>query len=159
MELHNYLVVKRSFESNTIPTCSAIYTWVVELQWQLLDNRWRYYTIILFQLTGTPFRSVARMQSNLRIHDLSGFTKEYAKFSNLILPLMWAEYVSVLRPQHIDLILLNVKKTPKIYYLESDNKIPIHIPTINFRLYGLRSFSLSFERRIKKPQLLKVWPE
>ncbi|XP_073965533.1 scavenger receptor class B member 1-like [Choristoneura fumiferana] len=49
------------------------------------------YTIVE-PLTGTPFRSVARMQSNLRIQDLSGFSKEYAKFSNLILPLFWAEY-------------------------------------------------------------------
>ncbi|XP_063632609.1 scavenger receptor class B member 1-like [Cydia splendana] len=43
-------------------------------------------------LTGTPFRSVARMQSNLHLKDLSGFSEGYNKFSNLIIPLFWAEY-------------------------------------------------------------------
>lgn len=47
---------------------------------------------IVEPLTGTPFESVARMQSNLRIHDLSGYSSEYNKMSNLILPLFWAEY-------------------------------------------------------------------
>ncbi|KAM3956252.1 scavenger receptor class B member 1 [Aphomia sociella] len=47
---------------------------------------------IVEPLTGTPFRSVARMQSNLRVHDISSFHGPYAKFSNLILPMFWAEY-------------------------------------------------------------------
>lgn len=50
----------------------------------------------MFQLTGTPLRSVARMQSNLRVHDMSGFPTDYRKFSNLVVPLFWAEYVSII---------------------------------------------------------------
>lgn len=42
--------------------------------------------------TGTPFEAIARMQSNLRIHDISAYNQEFAKLSNLILPLFWAEY-------------------------------------------------------------------
>lgn len=48
--------------------------------------------VIVEPLTGTPFHSVARMQSNLHIRDLSGFSYNYDKLSNLILPLFWAEY-------------------------------------------------------------------
>ncbi|XP_030041019.2 scavenger receptor class B member 1 [Manduca sexta] len=48
--------------------------------------------VIVEPLTGTPFHSVARMQSNLRVHDLSGFSDEYDRFSNLIIPLFWCEY-------------------------------------------------------------------
>ncbi|GBP24807.1 Scavenger receptor class B member 1 [Eumeta japonica] len=45
-------------------------------------------------LTGTPFVSIARMQSNLRVHDLSGFSSAYDRFSNSVLPMFWVEYVS-----------------------------------------------------------------
>lgn len=48
--------------------------------------------VIVEPVTGTPFRQVARMQSNVLINDLSGFGKEYDKFSNLVLPLFWGEY-------------------------------------------------------------------
>ncbi|XP_048487989.1 scavenger receptor class B member 1-like isoform X2 [Plutella xylostella] len=61
--------------------------------------------VIVEPLTGTPFRSVARMQSNLRIHDLSGFSSEYDKFSNLILPLFWAEYNQEGLPDYIRLTI------------------------------------------------------
>ncbi|CAH2101904.1 unnamed protein product [Euphydryas editha] len=43
--------------------------------------------------TGLPTKAVARMQCNLRIHDLSGYyTSNFNKFSNLILPIGWIEY-------------------------------------------------------------------
>ncbi|CAG4949589.1 unnamed protein product [Parnassius apollo] len=48
--------------------------------------------VVVEPLTGVPFRAVARMQSNLRIHDLSNFPKEYDRFSNQVIPLFWAEY-------------------------------------------------------------------
>ncbi|KAJ2943382.1 hypothetical protein O0L34_g12193 [Tuta absoluta] len=48
--------------------------------------------VIVEPLTGTPFRSMARMQSNLRVHDLSSWDQEYNMFSNLVVPLFWAEY-------------------------------------------------------------------
>ncbi|XP_060809018.1 scavenger receptor class B member 1-like [Amyelois transitella] len=57
--------------------------------------------IIVEPLTGTPFRSVARMQSNLRVHDLTRFNYPYNKFSNLVLPLFWAEYNQEGLPAHI----------------------------------------------------------
>ncbi|XP_026322687.1 scavenger receptor class B member 1-like [Hyposmocoma kahamanoa] len=57
--------------------------------------------VVLEPLTGIPFRSVARMQSNLRVHDMSGFPIEYRKFSNLVVPLFWAEYNQVNLPSII----------------------------------------------------------
>ncbi|XP_013177530.1 PREDICTED: scavenger receptor class B member 1-like [Papilio xuthus] len=48
--------------------------------------------VVVEPITGVPFRAVARMQSNLRMHDLSLFTAEYKKFSNHVIPLFWAEY-------------------------------------------------------------------
>ncbi|XP_047038904.1 scavenger receptor class B member 1-like [Helicoverpa zea] len=48
--------------------------------------------VILEPYTGTPFEAVARMQSNLRVHDLSGFDEKFAKLSNTVIPLFWAEY-------------------------------------------------------------------
>uniref|UniRef100_A0A2A4JYP1 Scavenger receptor class B member 1 n=1 Tax=Heliothis virescens TaxID=7102 RepID=A0A2A4JYP1_HELVI len=48
--------------------------------------------VILEPYTGTPFEAVARMQSNLRIHDLSGFDEKFHKLSNSVIPLFWAEY-------------------------------------------------------------------
>ncbi|KAJ0182935.1 hypothetical protein K1T71_000911 [Dendrolimus kikuchii] len=48
--------------------------------------------VIVEPMTGTPFESVARMQSNLRIYDLSGYSQKYDKLSNLVLPLFWGEY-------------------------------------------------------------------
>ncbi|XP_059057207.1 scavenger receptor class B member 1-like [Achroia grisella] len=59
----------------------------------LQPNRYKHNSYIVVEpLTGTPFRSVARMQSNLRVHDISRFNSPYSKFSNLVLPLFWAEY-------------------------------------------------------------------
>ncbi|XP_026739627.1 scavenger receptor class B member 1-like [Trichoplusia ni] len=48
--------------------------------------------VILEPYTGTPFEAVARMQSNLRINDLSGYDEKFAKLSNTIIPLFWGEY-------------------------------------------------------------------
>lgn len=43
--------------------------------------------------TGVPVKAVARMQCNIRIHDLSSFySQDLNKFSNLILPIGWIEY-------------------------------------------------------------------
>ncbi|XP_028161803.1 scavenger receptor class B member 1-like [Ostrinia furnacalis] len=68
----------------------------------LQPDRYKHNSYVVVEpLTGTPFHSVARMQSNLRIHELSGFSYEYQKFSNLVLPLFWAEYNQEGLPPHI----------------------------------------------------------
>ncbi|RVE54417.1 hypothetical protein evm_000902 [Chilo suppressalis] len=73
-------------------------TYVTGLQ----PDRYKHNSYIIVEpLSGTPFRSVARMQSNLRIHDLSGFGYDYGKFSNLVVPLFWAEYNQEGLPSHI----------------------------------------------------------
>lgn len=72
----------------------------------LKPDRYKHNSYIVVEpLSGTPFRSVARMQSNLRVHDLSGFTHEYNMFSNLVLPLFWAEYNQEGLPSHIRLTI------------------------------------------------------
>lgn len=38
--------------------------------------------------------SRARSQSNLVIRNLNGFNNKFYKFSNTIVPMFWAEYVS-----------------------------------------------------------------
>ncbi|CAH0699547.1 unnamed protein product [Spodoptera exigua] len=48
--------------------------------------------VILEPYTGTPFEAVARMQSNLLVHDLTGFQEKFANVSNSVIPLFWAEY-------------------------------------------------------------------
>jgi hypothetical protein len=48
---------------------------------------------ILKQLTGVPVESRARSQSNLVMHPTSGFSN-IDKFSNMTIPMFWAEYVS-----------------------------------------------------------------
>ncbi|KAL0858783.1 hypothetical protein ABMA27_011252 [Loxostege sticticalis] len=68
----------------------------------LKPDRYKHNSYVIVEpLTGTPFRSVARMQSNLRVHDMSGYSYEYQKFSNLVLPLFWAEYNQEGLPPHI----------------------------------------------------------
>jgi len=44
------------------------------------------------QLTGVPVESKARSQSNLIMHPTSGFSN-IDKFSNMTIPMFWAEYV------------------------------------------------------------------
>lgn len=44
--------------------------------------------------TGVPIDQCAKTQSNLFIPDLSGFGEDYDKFSNMVLPLFWVQYVS-----------------------------------------------------------------
>ncbi|XP_068621865.1 scavenger receptor class B member 1-like [Battus philenor] len=59
----------------------------------LMPDRQKHNSYVVVEpTTGVPFRAVARMQSNLRIHDLSLFPKEYNRFSNQVIPLFWAEY-------------------------------------------------------------------
>lgn len=44
---------------------------------------------------GIPIDQCAKTQSNLMIPNLYGFGEDYHKFSNMVLPLMWIQYVSV----------------------------------------------------------------
>ncbi|CAB3233775.1 unnamed protein product [Arctia plantaginis] len=55
---------------------------------RLKHNSW----VDLEPYTGTPFRAVARLQSNLRVQDLSSYNSNFAKLSNQVVPLFWAEY-------------------------------------------------------------------
>lgn len=40
----------------------------------------------------------ARLQSNIIVRKLSGFSSKFDKFSDTIVPLFWMEYVSLLYP-------------------------------------------------------------
>ncbi|KAJ8706302.1 hypothetical protein PYW08_010928 [Mythimna loreyi] len=65
--------------------------------------------VVLEPYTGTPFEAVARMQSNLRIHDLTGFDDKFKKVSNNIIPLFWAEYHQEGLPSHIRIAIFFVR--------------------------------------------------
>lgn len=43
---------------------------------------------------GIPLRQCAKSQSNLVIPDLRGLTSDLARFSDMVLPLFWLQYVS-----------------------------------------------------------------
>jgi scavenger receptor class B protein 1 len=43
---------------------------------------------------GIPLEQAARSQSNLVVHDISGFKNDFMKFKNMVLPIFWLEYVS-----------------------------------------------------------------
>lgn len=45
---------------------------------------------------GMPMRQCAKSQSNLVIPNLNGLTRDLARFSDMVLPLFWLQYVSVL---------------------------------------------------------------
>lgn len=51
------------------------------------------YTIIE-PIMGIPLDQSAKSQSNLILPDLSGFHDDYSKFSNMVLPLFWMQYVN-----------------------------------------------------------------
>lgn len=46
----------------------------------------------VFQNMGIPMKGSAKMQSNLLVADLSGFSN-LRRFSNKVLPIIWFEYV------------------------------------------------------------------
>lgn len=48
---------------------------------------------IIEPITGFPLEEVARVQSNLIIPNLQGYTADIERFSNMILPGFWVEYV------------------------------------------------------------------
>ncbi|XP_050531125.1 scavenger receptor class B member 1-like [Daktulosphaira vitifoliae] len=56
--------------------------------------------LIVEPLTGVPFESRARSQSNLVVRPISGFSK-IDKFSNMVIPMFWAEYNQVGLPWYI----------------------------------------------------------
>ncbi|XP_050438444.1 scavenger receptor class B member 1-like [Adelges cooleyi] len=56
--------------------------------------------LIVEPLTGVPFESRARSQSNLVVRPVNGFTN-VDKFSNMTIPMFWAEYNQVGLPWYI----------------------------------------------------------
>jgi hypothetical protein len=50
--------------------------------------------ISFFQKSGLPLDVTVRFQINMALGDLSG-TARAAKFSNMVLPMLWTEFVSI----------------------------------------------------------------
>lgn len=42
---------------------------------------------------GVPINQAARSQSNLVVGDVSSFKSDIAKFSNMVIPMMWLDIV------------------------------------------------------------------
>jgi hypothetical protein len=59
----------------------------------LLLFDWPSTTVTFFQKSGLPLDVSVRFQINMALGDLSG-TNRAAKFSNMILPMLWTEIVS-----------------------------------------------------------------
>lgn len=62
------------------------------------------------QLTGVPVESRARSQSNLVMHPISGFS-DIDKFSNMTIPMFWAEYVSIIERVYMYFVIRVIHKT------------------------------------------------
>jgi len=60
--------------------------------------------LIVEPLTGVPVQSKARSQSNLIMHPISGFS-HIDKFSNMTIPMFWAEYNQVGLPWYITTLM------------------------------------------------------
>jgi len=54
--------------------------------------------IFFFQKSGLPLDVTVRFQINMAVGDLSGTTRA-AKFSNMVLPMLWTEFVSIFLQQ------------------------------------------------------------
>lgn len=55
-----------------------------------IDNHESY--IMVEPITGVPVNQCARSQSNLVVKKLNGFPTDIQKFSDMIVPMFWAEY-------------------------------------------------------------------
>lgn len=53
--------------------------------------------IIVEPTLGVPLNQRATSQSNIVTKDLSDFKADIARFSNMVIPLMWFEYVSKMK--------------------------------------------------------------
>jgi len=75
--------------------------------------------ISFFQKSGLPLDVTVRFQINMALGDLSGTTRA-AKFSNMILPMLWTEFVSIFEQQPCFTIKLSIGcdvPCPKLYLL------------------------------------------
>lgn len=62
----------------------------------MCPNREKHYSYAIAEPTlGIPIDQRARTQSNLVIPKLNGFSEDIQRFSNMILPMFWIEYVSI----------------------------------------------------------------
>ncbi|GLH03172.1 Sensory neuron membrane protein 1, partial [Gryllus bimaculatus] len=57
--------------------------------------------IVVEPITGLPMESCARIQSNLVVRKLSGISKKLERFSNISIPMFWAEYYQKDLPWYI----------------------------------------------------------
>ncbi|XP_023946681.2 lysosome membrane protein 2 [Bicyclus anynana] len=66
-------------------------------------DRYKHNSYIMVEpMTGIPFRAVARMQCNMRVHNMSAFySPEYLRFSNTVVPIGWIEYNQEGLPKHV----------------------------------------------------------
>ncbi|XP_017781148.1 PREDICTED: scavenger receptor class B member 1-like isoform X2 [Nicrophorus vespilloides] len=61
--------------------------------------------VIAEPYSGVPLEQVARSQSNLIMHKMSGFGKDISKFSETVLPMFWLEYHQIGIPSNIRVFL------------------------------------------------------
>lgn len=64
----------------------------------LIPFVWPSTMISFFQKSGLPLDVTVRFQINMVLGDLSGITRA-AKFSNMVLPMLWTEFVSIFLQQ------------------------------------------------------------
>lgn len=84
------------------------------------------HNLVILQLTGIPMESRARSQSNLVIRNLNGFSSEFHKFSNTIVPMFWAEYVIILQK------VAYLRKYPLFSCLQNQVGLPFYISALMY---------------------------
>lgn len=71
-------------------------------------------TVIIEPISGIPIEEKYRFQSNIPLPDMTGYSKELQRFSKMVIPTFWYEYVSktlrviIKRTNVLNLILYSV---------------------------------------------------
>jgi hypothetical protein len=104
----------------------------------LLLTDWPLTTVTFFQKSGIPLDVTVRFQINMALGDLSGITRA-AKFSNMILPMLWTEFVSTTALVYNNTFNLMWCAMPKIMCNANDSE-PKDSKLLKSHLYVLWSF-------------------
>ncbi|CAO1322116.1 unnamed protein product [Diamesa tonsa] len=92
-------------------------SWIDKLE-GLAPNEEKHESYFIAEPTmGVPINQAARSQLNLVVGDVSSFKSDIAKFSNMVIPMMWLEiYQKELTPLIIGTVDFVVNTLPKIQY-------------------------------------------
>lgn len=92
--------------------------------------------IILEPTLGVPLNQRATSQSNIVTKDLSSFKADIARFSNMVIPLAWLEYVSKMKSLqnrwNVSIVLLNEQILSLDLFQKLEKITPVIVDTVDF---------------------------